>query len=210
MIWYNMIWYDMIYDTIWFSMICKSLSSLAYWYCIVTLSTFLSLSTYIFLILFKNRFIIEQVSYFYRFSLRKTFENIDGRPPSDIDPFPWILSWIFVIGVLLFFVYWIFAWGVTNGGATLNDWGTDYSVAMIQDIFICETMKLCIMCVFAVISAKPQLQVIKRVINDCALSLVQDDNTCNGDINVVQSLSPSCRAAHMHSLSHLPSSAVLR
>ena len=99
---------------------------------------------------------------------------------------------------------------MTNGGSTLNEWGTDYSVAVIQDIFVCETAKLCIMFVFAVISAKPQLQVIKRVINDCALSLVQDGDDSNGEINLVQSLSPSCRAAHMSALNDLPSSAVLR
>ena len=157
-----------------------------------------------------NRFITEQVSYLYRFSLKRNFESIYGMPPSRIDPLPWVISWICVISIILFLIYWIFAWGVVNGGTTLNGWGLEYSVAMIQDIFICETLKLCIMCVFAVISAKPQLQVIKRVINDCALSLIQDGNSYSSDVNITQSLSPSCRAAHMDTLSHLPASAVLR
>ena len=151
------------------------------------------------------------MSFFYRFSLKKNFERIDGMPPSAINPLPWVISWIIVSGTLIFFIYWIFAWGVTNGGSTLNAWGTDYSVAVIQDVFVCETAKLSIMFVFAIISAKPQLQMIKRVINDCALSLVQDgDDNNNGEINLVQSLSPSCRAAHMSALNDLPSSAVLR
>jgi hypothetical protein len=45
---------------------------------------------------------------------------------------------------------------------------------MLQDILILESSKIFIIFVFAVLSAKPQLQVIKRVINDRALSLVQD------------------------------------
>jgi hypothetical protein len=47
-------------------------------------------------------------------------------------------------------------------------------VAMLQDILILESSKIFIIFIFAVLSAKPQLQVIKRVINDRALSLVQD------------------------------------
>jgi hypothetical protein len=47
-------------------------------------------------------------------------------------------------------------------------------VAMLQDILILESSNICIIFIFAVLSAKPQLQVIKRVINDKALSLVQD------------------------------------
>jgi hypothetical protein len=47
-------------------------------------------------------------------------------------------------------------------------------VAMLQDILILESSKIFIIFIFAVLSAKPQLQVIKRVINDRALSMVQD------------------------------------
>jgi hypothetical protein len=45
---------------------------------------------------------------------------------------------------------------------------------MLQDILILESSKIFIIFIFAVLSAKPQLQVIKSVINDRALSLVQD------------------------------------
>ena len=131
-------------------------------------------------------------------------------PPEFVNPGPWVISWILISLSLLFFIYWIFAWGVKNGGETLDHWGLDYSVAIVQDVCVCEAAKICIMFVFAIMSAKPQLKVIKHVINERALSLLQDDIEHDDEINIVQSLSPSCRAAHMSALSHLPSSAILR
>ena len=155
-------------------------------------------------------FILEQVSAVYRFSLRKNFMDIDGVPPEIIRPSLWLMAWILTICVLLFFLYWIFAWGIRNGGATLNQWGTSYGIAILQDITICEIGKVFVMYIFAVMSAKPQLQVIKRVINDRALSLVQDGADFNDNVSVVQHFSPSCRAARLSGLSKLSASSVLR
>ena len=157
-----------------------------------------------------RNFILEQVSIIYRFSLKKNFMDIDGVPPEIIRPSLWLAAWITIIVVLIFFLYWIFAWGVKNGGATLRQWGTSYGISIVQDILVCEVGKVCVMYIFAIMSAKPQLQVIKRVINDRALSLVQDGADFNDKVSVVQHFSPSCRAARMSGLSKLPASAVLR
>ena len=157
-----------------------------------------------------RKFILEQVSIFYRFSLDKSFSNFNGAPPEGINPAPWLLAWIFIILAHLFFLYWIFAWCVKNSGGTLNQWGTDYGVTLVQDVFISEVGKVCIMYVFAMMSVRPQLQVIKRVINDRALSLVQDEIGCNEGVSVVQHFSPACRAARLSGLSKLPASAILR
>ena len=148
---------------------------------------------------------------FYRFSLSKCFDSIENTPPESVDPLHWVVAWVTITGIFSFFVYWIFAWGVSNGGTTFAHWGSNYGVAILQDAFICEIMKICIMFVFAVVSAKPQLQVIKRVINDVALSLIQDDDDVqHSDINIVQHFSPSCRSAHMIDVKDLPSAAILR
>ena len=157
-----------------------------------------------------RKFILEQVSFFYRFSLSKNFEDIDGVPPPIVHPGLWVGSWIFIIFVLHFFLYWVFAWGVKNGGSTLFSWGTNYGVTVAQDCLICEVGKVCIMYVFAIMSAKPQLQVVKRIINDRALSLVQDDTKSKDEVSVVQHFSPACRAARLSGLSKLPASAILR
>ena len=157
-----------------------------------------------------RNFIIEQISIFYRFSMKKNFRKIDGAVPESINALIWLLAWVLIIGVLFFFLLWIFLWGVKNGNATLHSWGTDYGVAAIQDICVCEVLKLCIMFIFAVMSAKPQLHVIKRIINERALSLVQDGSEFNSKVSVVQHFSPACRAARLSSLSDLPSAAILR
>ena len=157
-----------------------------------------------------RKFILEQVSVFYRFSLSKNFMDIDGVPPEIIRPSLWLAAWIVIIFVLCFIVYWIFAWGVKNGGTTLNVWGTNYAISVAQDILVLELGKVCIIYVFAIMSAKPQLQVIKRVINDRALSLAQDGATFNDEVSVVQHFSPACRAARTSGLSKLPASIILR
>ena len=157
-----------------------------------------------------RKFILEQVSIFYQFSLKKNFDDIDGVPPEIIRPGVWVAAWFFIISVILFFLYWVFAWGVKNGGDTLYSWGTNYGVSVVQDCLICEVAKVCIMYVFAVLSAKPQLHVIKRIINDRALSLVQDGIKAKDEVSVVQHFSPACRAARLSGLSKLPASAILR
>jgi hypothetical protein len=74
-------------------------------------------------------FILEQVSIFNRFSLRRRFEAIDGSPAEGVHPLPWLMAWVLIVGCLLFFLYWIFAWGVKNGaesfrlGQRLRRWG---------------------------------------------------------------------------------------
>ena len=157
-----------------------------------------------------RKFILEQVSFFYRFSLSKNFEDIDGVPPQIVHPGLWVGSWIFITFVILFFLYWVFAWGVKNGGATLFLWGTNYGVTIAQDCLVCEVCKVCIMYVFAMMSVRPQLQVIKRIINDRALKLVQDSTKPKDVVSVVQHFSPACRAARLSGLSKLPASAILR
>ena len=157
-----------------------------------------------------RKFILEQVSVFYRFSLSKNFMDIDGVPPETIRPSLWLAAWVLIILVLCFIMYWILAWGVMNGGTTLDLWGTNYAISIAQDILVLELGKVCIIYVFAIMSAKPQLQVIKRVINDRALSLAQDGATFNDEVSVVQHFSPACRAARSSNLSNLPASAILR
>ena len=152
-----------------------------------------------------RKFILENVNIFYRFSLGKCFDKISGAPPEQIDPKMWLLSWVAVIGVYLFLLAWILQWGIINGPTTLRSWGIVYGLGILQSIVIYEVSKLMILFIFAVTSAKPGLQVIKRVINDRALKFVQNFDDRKDELSVVQHFSPACRAARMGPLSHLPS-----
>ena len=157
-----------------------------------------------------RNFILENVCFYSRFSLRRCFREIDGCGPGRVNVYAWIASWIIIISCLLFFLYWTFAWGISNGGDTLHNWGTDFGVTTVQSVLIYEVIKILIMFVYAIINVKPQLQVIKRVINDCGLSLIQDKVVYKEEVNVVQHFSPACRAATTSRLSTLPAAALLR
>ena len=157
-----------------------------------------------------REFILEQVSFIYQFALRKKFSKIDGMPPKSIHPLYWILAWIYTIGVFLFVLYWVFSWGLKNNGSTLNSWGIGCIVAIVQKLFVADLAKVCIMSVFALMSVKPQLRVIKNVINDRALALIQDSIDIIDDVSVVQHFSSACRASRMRGLNKLPSSVILQ
>jgi hypothetical protein len=92
----------------------------------------------------------------------------------------------------------------------MNNWGSSYGIALIQDIAVCEVVKLAVMYCFAPANAKPQLQVIRRVINEAALSFVQEGSGDNSDVRVVQHFSPACRVAHMGGTNQLAAAAILR
>ena len=73
-----------------------------------------------------REFLIEQVSMYNRFSLRLTFNEIDGMTGRKIHPGLWVLGWTFFILTCCFFIYWVYAWGIKNAGSTLSSWGRDF------------------------------------------------------------------------------------
>jgi hypothetical protein len=55
-------------------------------------------------------FMLENVHWFYRISLRSNLFGFDCLPEL-VDPVLWVGAWAFVTGALAFFLYWTFAWG---------------------------------------------------------------------------------------------------
>ena len=142
--------------------------------------------------------------------MRKRMEELEGLPPEKVNPFFWAFSWLIFWGAIWFCIYWVFAWGATNSGETMNLWGSGYGVAVVQDVMVCECIKLLVMFCLAPMNARPQLQVIRRVINDAALTFVQQGAGDDRDVRVVQHFSPACRAAHLGGVNTLAASAILR
>ena len=155
-------------------------------------------------------FILEHVSFIFRSSVESCLEEIAGAPPERVHALKWGAAWVAITLSLLFCLYWIFAWGVSNGGQTVHSWGVAYAASVFQDALIFEVARIFIRIVFALVSVRPQLQAIKRVINDCALSLIQDEFTFSSTFNAAQHFSPACRASRSSRLSDLPAAAVLR
>ena len=157
-----------------------------------------------------RQFILARVNYMIRFALRLSFEEIEGLPPEPINPFLWCLCWFLTTGSLCFFIYWIFAWGIRNSGEGMSKWGEDFGVACIQDLFICEVLKILFMVVWALATARPQLYQIRRVITEKAIALAQDEVEPDVDIHVVQHFCPACRVARMQTYEKLATAAILR
>ena len=112
--------------------------------------------------------------------------ELEGLPPEKVNVFAWVFSWMIFWGSIWFFLYWTFAWGLTNSGEAVAEWGRDYGIAVVQDIMVVEVFKMLVMFCFAPLNARPQLQVIRRVINEAALHFVQEGAPDGRDVHVVQ------------------------
>ena len=98
-----------------------------------------------------------------------------------------------------------------QGETTLANWGTNLGTSLAQDVFVLQVFRVYIIFSMSMVSIKPQLQYIYRVLNRVAISYVQDDLGDNFlDIRVVQHLSPACRISHMKVGQNLATANILR
>jgi hypothetical protein len=143
-------------------------------------------------------FILEQFTLFKQFILMRHMFVFSLSSPLPIDPLVWLVSWLIVIFSLVFFLYWAFAWGVSQGGKTFDGWLVNLSFSILQDVFAVQVFRVYIIYVVSMVSIKPQLKYIYRVLNRVAVSYAQDELEDNLDeIRVVQHISPACRAARL-------------
>ena len=120
-------------------------------------------------------FVLEQLTPFKRWIIRDQLLCFQAFFPSTIDVTSWLLGWTFVIGVYLFYCYWIFAWGVANGALLLSEWGLNFAIGAIQDILFVIIAKIAICYVIALVSIRPQLVEIKQLLKVLALSAKNRD-----------------------------------
>lgn len=165
-----------------------------------------------------QHFILEQLSFFKRFCIANEFFLFDEISPELIDPITWITSWLYLLGLWGFFLYYIYNWTAQNAGTTLSQWGLNFGLVLIQDVFFIQLVKIYVIYVAGVAAARPQLQVIFRTLRNISLRLtspIDDDDDMslfdsNTSFQVVQRLSASCRAARRNSISHLYAAQILR
>lgn len=162
-----------------------------------------------------QNFILEQMTYFKRRTLEKKFFAYDGVAPEEpINPVVWILAWMFGFGAHGLFVYWMFSWGVKNGGNTMESWGINFVIAFVQDCFGIQPIKIFLFEVLALRGLKPQLRNIYRTLNHVAMTFVQtydpNEAVSKSNVNVVQSTSATCRVARSDVAKELASAVILR
>ena len=175
-----------------------------------------------------RHFILECLSPFKRKTLQLTNATYDEYPTGQSSWFTYIGSWIFISGILIFFIYWIFAWGIYQGGDALNAWGSIYGTTAATDILLVQVTKIYILYYLPSQAMQPQLIRIRKVLADISMKYINKNdvsdlyhknkvissckskNDLRDEISVVQHMSAACRAAWSHELKDLPSSWLLR
>ena len=163
-------------------------------------------------------FILECLSPFKRHTLQVTNATYDEYPLGKSSWPLYIGSWVIISGTLIFFIYWIFAWGVYQGQGTLSSWGAIYGTSAANDILLVAVTKIYVLYYLPSQAMQPQLMRIRKALADISMNYInrREENYSKAiglertEISVVQHLSAACRAARSDELRSLPSAWLLR
>jgi hypothetical protein len=154
-----------------------------------------------------QHFVLEQFSSLRKLILEKELFNFDTCKPKKVGFIKWAIAWAFCNGVFGFFLYWIFAWGVKNGGPMFDAWGETFGLASIQDLFVCIPLKVFIINGLLLKSLRPQLKQIFHTLNNVSCCKMLKNSDDFKRTQIVHYLSSSCRAGFY--FPQLPSSKLL-
>lgn len=163
-----------------------------------------------------RNFVLEQFGNFKQYIMRTQYGDIfRDITPGTVNPFLWLLSWMFFFSCLLFFLYYLFNWGVSNGEALLKKWAFIFVFIFIQELTAIQLLRVLVIYILSMYSVRPQLQSINHVVKSAAIAIMQEQRRCNsvdesGSFNVVQVWSPSCRVSRMEVARGLVSSKILQ
>jgi hypothetical protein len=157
-------------------------------------------------------FILEQFSSFKQFCLSKQMFQFSLVQALPIHASQWFLATAFIVLSIAFFFYWILLWGVTEGGHSLQSWGLNFGLSILQDVVFIQPVRIYLIYILSMSSIKPQLRCIYRVLSRVAMrcALNDDERPTTKLLTVVQHLSPACRAAHFNEASDLAAARILR
>lgn len=150
-----------------------------------------------------------------KFAMGDYFFAFDQNIDEIIDIFIWMSAWFWIVGLMGFMLYWILLWGLSNGGTTLQSWGSSFGINVVQDFVLVQPLAILLLNVLALDMARPQLMNVHRVLMRVAIDHIQDKGEVHFDcadvsVRVCQHLSPACRAARMYPAVDLPTGAILR
>ena len=99
------------------------------------------------------------------------YEGLIPLPRECISFSTWLIAWIIFMSCQLFFVYWILAWGAANGSKVIANWGMNFLIATLQDLFMIQVVKISLFYLILISSIKPQLEVIRTRLQGIAREL---------------------------------------
>jgi len=150
-------------------------------------------------------FILENLSYLDGIALKRSFFQMDYANPPRISVGWWLFAWFCVISEILFCLYFALAWSVNNDPATRRAFFIAFVLGVLQDQFFFDPMRIFFNFSIPLATMKPQLRKIYQVLNNIMSAVKdEDDDTSQTDLQIVQFLSASCRAARSATCSALP------
>lgn len=156
-----------------------------------------------------QHFILEQLSPFKRYALRKEFFQFDNALPGYVEGWKWVLAWCIVMATWLFYMLWIFQWAALHSEVTMVSWFIQLVLAVLQDVFIVEVVQIYVVHVLAIEALRPQLKRIYHTLNNIVIDKLHKGAISMRNVNVVQHLSAACRAARTRAAQNLPAAQLL-
>jgi hypothetical protein len=92
-------------------------------------------------------------------------------------------------------------------------WAINLSVSVVEDILVVHAFRVYLVYSLSMVSIRPQLKYIYRVLNKVAISYTQDElaDAANlASVRVVQTISPACRASRLKISDNLATGNILR
>jgi hypothetical protein len=160
-----------------------------------------------------QNFVIEQFSLLPKVALSRHFFQFSRSVPRHIHPLLWVLGWVYVIGGIVYMLYFVLLWGSVNDGITLSAWGSNFALETLHACFVTSTLRLFILNVLAVELLRPRLMDIYQGTLEKAVAVFDDKEASRivtQDSQLVQVLSPSCIAARWAPCKDLIVAKVLR
>ena len=165
-----------------------------------------------------REFILECLSPFKRHSLIVNNHAYDVAASRRVSWLVYIIAWTVISGCLLFFIYWIFAWGLYQGDVVLGAWGATFGTVAATDIIFVQVTKILVLFYLPALAMQPQLLRIRNVLADISMNYINHNHNLikavgvqeSDDMSVVQYMSAACRASRSQELRYLPAAWLLR
>ena len=167
-----------------------------------------------------REFILECLSPFKRHSLIVNNQAYDEAAACRVSWPVYLTAWgIIITGCLLFFIYWIFAWGLYQGDTVLGVWGATFGTGAATDIIFVQVTKILVLYYLPALAMQPQLLRIRSVLADISMNYINHPNPTSRrqaitdqseEISVIQYMSAACRASRSAELRALPAAWLLR
>lgn len=156
-------------------------------------------------------FVLEQFGSLHQFFLRTYLLDNADTTPQYVSPMLWIVTWLFVLLSLAFFLVVSFYWAITlDEGVTVETWGINFGSTVAQEMLVIQVLRAYFLYTVTLSTIQPQLQQIYRVLHRRAVAFAQDLLETPLGASVVQHLSPACRAAHTSTCSNMAAALVLK